>query len=61
MSEYRQSSNLCSREVAAFAMVSGILCVALPTTILAVEFADKYQVQRQSGKCFHFVILFLMR
>ena len=34
----------CAGEVAAFAMVSGILCVALPTTILAVEFADKYQV-----------------
>ena len=24
-----------------FAMIAGIVCVALPTTILAVEFADK--------------------
>jgi hypothetical protein len=38
------------RTVAAFAMVSGILCVALPTTILAVEFADKYQVMLEQKK-----------
>merc|ERR1719482_1360762 len=38
------------RTVAAFAMVSGILCVALPTTILAVEFADKYQVRLEQKK-----------
>jgi hypothetical protein len=30
------------RVVAGFAMIAGIVCVALPTTILAVEFADKY-------------------
>ena len=29
------------RVVAGFAMIAGIVCVALPTTILAVEFADK--------------------
>lgn len=38
------------RTVAGFAMVSGILCVALPTTILAVEFADKYQVMQEQRK-----------
>jgi hypothetical protein len=38
------------RTVAGFAMVSGILCVALPTTILAVEFADKYQVMLEQKK-----------
>merc|ERR1719379_2512218 len=31
-------------------MFSGILCVALPTTILAVEFADKYQVMQEQQK-----------
>jgi voltage-gated potassium channel Kch len=30
------------RVVAGVAMIAGIICVALPTTILAVEFADKY-------------------
>lgn len=31
------------RLVGSVTMVTGILCIALPTTILAVEFADKYQ------------------
>jgi len=31
------------RMVAGVAMVTGILCIALPTTVLAVEFADKYK------------------
>lgn len=30
------------RMVGGVAMITGIVCVALPTTILAVEFADKY-------------------
>lgn len=30
------------RVAAGMAMIAGIICVALPTTILAVEFADKY-------------------
>jgi len=30
------------RMAAGVAMITGIVCVALPTTILAVEFADKY-------------------
>jgi len=38
------------RFVAGLAMVSGILCVALPTTILAVEFADKYQIMNEQKK-----------
>jgi hypothetical protein len=41
------------RTVAGFAMVSGILCVALPTTILAVEFADKHKVMNEQKKADH--------